>query len=148
MIYNDLLNDNYLMITVTYDGSQLSSGFSAYINGVEAEAFPVDTGALSPAAVTIPTFYAQGQAVIVAPVFGTHIWKIRNWTIHDRVLSGLEIRTMHADPANIPAAGLYRNYQMGTLSPSFPVNPEVIYETVNDLNFANLENHSNARTPF
>lgn len=137
--------DEYCFYQMTYDGSQDVSGFKFYINGIEMRTFSAINN-LNPGDATVAPAYLIGQNN--NSVFGNQTWKVRNVILHDRVLSGEEIRRMYHDIDFVPASGLFRHYDMSQLSPSWLANPEVIYERVNDLNLAVLNNHSNNRVPF
>ncbi len=144
--FNDVVNDKYIMFTFTYDGSQTGDGFNGYANGVPMDFVSADNGTLNPTTDTSTTNYRIGQ--MDNAIFQDHTWKVRNIVMHNRVLTGEEIRNMHSDINFVPASGLVRNYDMSQLSPSWLANPEVIYETVADQDNAVLDNHSNTRTPF
>jgi len=135
--------DAYQWYTVTYDGSQTLNGFKAYVNGIEVPTTPAVTGVIGPADPTISNQYQIGHNAS-----NTNIFKVRREYIHDRVLTPEEIRQTANDIDFVPSSGLVRSYNMQIVSPSFPGNPEVIYEEVNDQNFAIISNHSNNRVAF
>jgi len=142
--FNDIVNDRYIFFTFTYDGSQTGEGFKGYANAVPMDSVSNDSGTLNPGDNTDALNYRIGQ--MDNALFDDHVWKIRSLTMHDRVLTGEEIRAMHSDISAIPASGLVRNYDMSQDSPSW--TSEVIYETVADQDNAVLDNHSNNRTVF
>ena len=150
LVAKNILDDSkYLHLVWTYDGSQSNTGMKVFINGVEAETTLNNSGTALPTSTSVMEQFRMGQ--LNNPQFDDHIWKVKNVVFHDRVLTGEEIRKMHSDTTFIPSSGLLRHWDMGVISPTYPANPEYIYELTDDLNNSPdcfLENHSDTRTPF